>query len=102
MGQKLFDDGVADDISKIEIGHAFARKFEYNKRREDLKRLEELNKRAEISDSSDDDSSSSEQEDPEEILGSKKSDLKFYDAIVRVKRNDPIIYQKNAKLLFFF
>ena len=102
MVQKLFDDGdsdgVADDISKIEIDHAFARKFEYNKRREDLQRLEELKKRGEISDSADDDSSSSEEEDPEEILGSKKSDLKFYDAIVRVKRNDPIIYQKNAKL----
>ncbi|CAA6657007.1 unnamed protein product [Spirodela intermedia] len=99
MAQSLFDDGDSDgaeDISKIEIDQDFARRFEHNKKREDLQRLEELRKRGEVSDSSEE--SSSEEEEEDEVAGSKKTDIQFYDAIVRVKRNDPAIYQKDAKL----
>ncbi|XP_078446663.1 KRR1 family protein [Wolffia australiana] len=99
MGQPLFDDGDdVDDISAVEIDEAFARRFEHNKRREDLHRLEELKKKGEIFDSSEDDSTSDEEEEEDEEGVVRKTDVQFYDAIVRVKRNDPAIYQKDAKL----
>ncbi|MQL98401.1 hypothetical protein Taro_031111 [Colocasia esculenta] len=98
MALPLFDDGDSDveDISKMEIDHEFARRFEYNKRREDLQRLEELKKRGEISDSSEEEEE--EEEEDDDVIGSKKTDIQFYDAIVRVKKNDPAIYQKDSKL----
>ncbi|KAI3744365.1 hypothetical protein L1987_57444 [Smallanthus sonchifolius] len=70
MGMKLFgdDDGSeAGDISKIEINKEFARRFEHNKKREDLQRFEELKKKGVISDSEEDDESSDDDDDDEDI-----------------------------------
>uniref|UniRef100_A0A1D1Z208 RING-type E3 ubiquitin transferase n=1 Tax=Anthurium amnicola TaxID=1678845 RepID=A0A1D1Z208_9ARAE len=39
-----------------------------------------------------------EEEEEDDVVGSKKKDAQFYDAIVRVKRNDPAIYREDAKL----
>ncbi|KAI0504914.1 hypothetical protein KFK09_015871 [Dendrobium nobile] len=95
MGINLFDDDEPStdeaDLSKIEINKDFAKRFEYNKKREALQKCEELKKRGVISDS---DESSDESSDDEEV----KDDFQFYDALVKVKKNDPAIMLKDAKL----
>lgn len=100
MGLKLFDDGgsEAGDLSKIEINKEFARRYEHNKKREDLQRFEELKKKGVIDsdiDSEEDDSS----EDEEDIINnSSKQDLKFIDALIKVRNNDPSLKDNDAKL----
>ncbi|XP_020247867.1 protein KRI1 homolog [Asparagus officinalis] len=98
MGVDIFavsDPNVNDeDLSKIEIDKEFARRFEHNKKREDLQRFEELKKKGVVASSSDDssdDESLSSDDEPQK-------DLKFYDALVKVKKQDPILNQKDAKL----
>ncbi|CAI9102692.1 OLC1v1000999C1 [Oldenlandia corymbosa var. corymbosa] len=101
MGLKLFDDGGSDgEADKIEIDREFARRFEYNKEREERQRAAELAKKGVISlhsDSDSDDSSSSGEEVEEEVKG-KKKDLEFFDALIKVKSRDPILKDKEAKL----
>ncbi|KAG9459487.1 hypothetical protein H6P81_003995 [Aristolochia fimbriata] len=92
MGLNLFEGSDdEEDISNIEINKEFARRFEHNKKREDLQRFEELRKKGRIPDSEE----SSEESDEEEDLA--KKDLQFYEALVRVKKNDPIINQKDVR-----
>ncbi|KAI3796140.1 hypothetical protein L1987_38805 [Smallanthus sonchifolius] len=99
MVMKLFGDeggSEAGDISKIEINEEFARRFEHNKKREDLQRFEELKKKGVISDSEDDDESS---DDDEDIVNySTKHDVKFFDALIKVKNKDPSLKNNDAKL----
>ncbi|KAL0928415.1 hypothetical protein M5K25_000296 [Dendrobium thyrsiflorum] len=91
----LFDDDELNideaDLSKIEINKDFAKRFEYNKKHEALQKCRELKKRGIITDS---DESSDESSDDEEV----KDDFQFYDALVKVKKNDPTIMQMDAKL----
>ncbi|XP_008786756.3 protein KRI1 homolog [Phoenix dactylifera] len=103
MGIDLFDScdpGTEDvDLSKIEVDKQYARRLEHNKKREALQRYEELKKRglAGNSDDSDEDESSSDDgnDDP---VDSGKRDLQFFDALVRVRKKDPSILQKDAKI----
>ncbi|KAF8396888.1 hypothetical protein HHK36_018523 [Tetracentron sinense] len=85
-----------DDVSKIEINKEFARRYEHNKKREDLQRLDELKKKGLAEDS--EGSSSGSEEDNVDLINSDKRDLKFLDALVRIKKHDPIIKQKDLKL----
>ncbi|KAK1278948.1 hypothetical protein QJS04_geneDACA003531 [Acorus gramineus] len=105
MGRDLFDGSGSDDaeeLSKIEVNEEFARRYEHNKKREDLHRLEELVKSGRVSSSaatadgtSDDDSD----DDEEDLAGSETEDLQFYEALVKVKKNDPaVLADKDAKL----
>nr|XP_027091418.1 protein KRI1 homolog [Coffea arabica] len=103
MGLKLFDsDSSSEDdekLNRIEINQEFARRYEHNKKREDLQRLEELKKKGVIDSESDSEESSSEQEEEEENANlSKKKDLEFFDALIRVRNKDPILKDKEAKL----
>lgn len=105
MGLKLFDgDSSGEDdekLNKIEINQEFVRRYEHNKKREDLQRLEELKKKGVIDSESDSDKSSSEEEEEEEeenANSSKKKDLEFFDALIRVRNKDPILKDKEAKL----
>ncbi|TXG48825.1 hypothetical protein EZV62_024700 [Acer yangbiense] len=100
MGKlKLFDDEENVDFSKIEIDKEYAKRLEYNKKREDLQRYEELRKRGVIdeSDGESDDESSEAEEDNNEIIGSK-GDLKFINALLLVKKQDPSLKEKDVKL----
>lgn len=95
---KLFDDDDAsseEDISKIEINKEFARRYEHNKKREDLMRLEELKKRG-LAGDEDSDESSDEDSDASELANPKK-DLQFLNALIRVKNRDPVIKEKEVK-----
>lgn len=103
MGIDLFEacDPDADDVdlSKIEVDKQYARRLEHNKKREALQRYEELKKRGLAGDYDDsDESSSSSDNDDEELVDSGKRDLQFFDALVRVRKKDPSILQKDAKI----
>ncbi|KAF7836554.1 protein KRI1-like protein [Senna tora] len=107
MALQLFDgsDSEVDDISKVEINEEFARRFEHNKRREDLQRLEELKKKGLISSSSSSDSdeeseasSEGDDDDHEEPKGSRREDKEFFDALIKVRKQDPSLKQKDVKL----
>ncbi|GAU12493.1 hypothetical protein TSUD_377440 [Trifolium subterraneum] len=100
MAMNLFDgsDSEKDDISKIEINQEYARRFEHNKRREDLHRFEELKKKGVIdspSHSGDDESESSDDDDLKNY--NPKSDKVFFDVLNKVKKKDPIIKEKDVK-----
>ncbi|KAM0953931.1 putative KRR1 interacting protein [Dioscorea sansibarensis] len=102
MAINLFDGSGSSDeeVPKLEIDHEFAHRFEHNKRRAALHRLEELKARgvADSSSSLDDDENSDESEDDEELAGNSNKDLKLYDALVRIKKQDPALHEKDAKL----
>ncbi|KAL7208791.1 hypothetical protein ACSBR1_030508 [Camellia fascicularis] len=102
MGMKLFEgsDGSDEDISKIKVNKEFARRYEHNKKREDLQKLEELKKKGLVEDSSDsksDDEASSDESDEDELINPKK-DLVFLNALIKVKNQDPKLKNKEAKL----
>ncbi|RVW26010.1 Protein KRI1-like [Vitis vinifera] len=104
MGANLFadvDDDHNDIDTKIEIDEEFARRYEHNKRREDLHRLEELKKKglAGIGDSDDDESESesSSDADDDESDGDEE-DLQFFDALIKVKNQDPSLKQTDTRL----
>ncbi|KAL4586654.1 hypothetical protein LXL04_011296 [Taraxacum kok-saghyz] len=105
MGMKLFNDGGsdsdggADDLSKIEIDEEFARRYEHNKKREDLQRFEELKKKGVIDSDRDSDEDDESSEDEANIVNySSKQDLKFFDALIKVRKQDPSLKDKDAKL----
>ncbi|CAI8605025.1 unnamed protein product [Vicia faba] len=90
-------DSENDDISKIEINQDYARRFEHNKRREDLHRFEELKKKGVI-DSEDDESESGSSDDDIEKSFDSRSDKKFFEALIKVKKKDPVLKEKDVKL----
>ncbi|XP_058190071.1 uncharacterized protein LOC131307535 [Rhododendron vialii] len=97
---KLFEGSdVSDeeDISRIEINKEFARRYEHNKMREDLQKLDELKRNGVISDSSDSDGSDSDGSEKDELTNSKR-DLEFLNALIKVKNHDPELRNKEAKL----
>ncbi|KAI8012987.1 hypothetical protein LOK49_LG05G02387 [Camellia lanceoleosa] len=79
-------DGSNEDISRIEVNKEFARRYEHNKKREDLQKLEELKKKGLVEDSSDsksDDEASSDESNEDELINPKK-DLGFLNALIKV------------------
>ncbi|GFY96658.1 KRR1 family protein [Actinidia rufa] len=98
---KLFDgsEDSEEELSKIEINKDFARRYEHNKKREDLQKLEELKKKGVVEDSdSDSENESSLEEAIEgEFIDSKK-DLEFLNALIKVKNQDPELKNEEAKL----
>lgn len=101
MGIDLFDScdpGTNDvDLSNIEVDQQYARRLEHNKKREALQRYEELKKRGLAGNSSDSDESSLDDGDDDPV-DSGKRDLQFFNALVRVRKEDPGILQKDAKI----
>ncbi|KAI3896890.1 hypothetical protein MKW92_010954 [Papaver armeniacum] len=82
---KLFEsDDDTDEISNLEIDEKFKARHEYNEKRKDLHRLEELEKNEMFEESE-------EFDDDDDIK-------KLMDLLVKVKNQDPIIKQKDAKL----
>ncbi|XP_072953569.1 uncharacterized protein [Typha angustifolia] len=86
-----------DSFSKIEIDKEFARRLEHNKKREALQKYEELKKKGRVAASDDSDNESSD-DDFDDLAGSPRKDLQFLKTLVRVKKNDPEILQKDAKI----
>ncbi|KAG6418618.1 hypothetical protein SASPL_120822 [Salvia splendens] len=93
---KLFDsDGISsdDDLSKIEINQEFAK----NKKREELHSYEALKKQGRV-DSSASDSEESSSGEEELKKPSKKTDANFFEVLIKVKNQDPILREQDAKL----
>ncbi|CAL1408632.1 unnamed protein product [Linum trigynum] len=93
---KLFDDDDAtvEDISKIEIDKEYARRYEHNKKREDLQRYEELKKSGRIDDDDSESDSESSDDEADDIAGAnKKKDIKFFENLLKVRKQDPSLYQ---------
>lgn len=100
MVWKLFDDDDDEKLDKIEINEDFARRYAHNKKREDLQRLEELKKKGLVDDDDEEEetsSSSSDEEEQEEDLN-PSTNLKFFDGLLKIKKGDPVLNEKDAKL----
>ncbi|CAD6338341.1 unnamed protein product [Miscanthus lutarioriparius] len=91
-------DGGEEDLSKIQINEEYARRFEHNKRREALQRLEECRKQGLVPASDDDESESSEEEDEEAAIASRLVDRRMFEVIRRIRSGDPRILDKDAKV----
>ncbi|XP_020113816.1 protein KRI1 homolog [Ananas comosus] len=90
-----------EDLSKIEIDEAYARRLEHNKKREALQRFEELKKQgraASSSDNEDDEDDDDDDDDDDDGDDDLAVDPRFYETLARVKKNDPEILQDGAKI----
>ncbi|KAG0539236.1 LOW QUALITY PROTEIN: hypothetical protein BDA96_03G305200 [Sorghum bicolor] len=93
------DSDGGEDLSKVQINEEYARRFEHNKRREALQRLEERRKQASSPPltTSDSESESSE-EDEEAAIASRLVDRRVFEVIRRIRSGDPRILDKDAKV----
>lgn len=115
--KSLFDDEISssdDDqedggaalgsSTELKVNEEYARRFEHNKKREELHRLEEKYKSsgkpngatAEGGLGSDSDSSSDETEDDEGFLITEDLDAEISATLQAIKKKDPRIYDKSA------
>ena len=97
--KKLFEgsDSENDDVSKIsniEVDEQYAKRYEHNKKRVALERLHELEKKGLIQSSSD---SSVSESDDDDFINSSKRDREFFDALIKVKKQDPMIMNEDVK-----
>ncbi|XP_073063298.1 uncharacterized protein [Primulina eburnea] len=99
---KLFDGDESEnnELSKIQIDHEFAKRYEYNKKREDLQRFEELRKNGRVGVSGSDSEDSSFSDEAFSLKPSKNKDFDFFDALIKVKNQDPVLKDKDAKLFY--
>lgn len=102
--KKLFDDASSseddqeDGGAALKINSEFARRFEHNKKREEVHRLEEkLKKNGKGMEGSDSDSSSDDEtEDEAGLLITEDLDKEISATLQAIKNKDPRIYDKNA------
>ncbi|EER90367.1 hypothetical protein BDA96_10G336700 [Sorghum bicolor] len=96
------DSDGGEDLSKVQINEEYARRFEHNKRREALQRLEERRKQGLVPASddgeSDSESESTEEEDEEAAIASRLVDRRVFEVIRRIRSGDPRILDKDAKV----
>lgn len=93
----------------FKVNHEFARRFEHNKKREELQKLQEkygndtsvrTTRRAEPNEdgvSATGSSTDSEEEDDEGILASEALDKQIQDTLEAIRRKDPRVYDEGAK-----
>jgi protein KRI1 len=79
----------------LKINEEFARRFEHNKKREELHRLQEKYKGDEGGDK-ESESSSDESEDDEAVLATEDLDAEISATLKAIKNKDPRIYDKEA------
>ena len=96
---KLFDgsDSDNDDSAKIEVDKEFARRYEHNKKREDLQRYKELKKKGLIDEEDEDSLEESSSSDDDVSVDLKKEDLEFFEALIKVRKQDPSLKNKDVK-----
>uniref|UniRef100_J3M8C5 Kri1-like C-terminal domain-containing protein n=1 Tax=Oryza brachyantha TaxID=4533 RepID=J3M8C5_ORYBR len=97
------DGGGEEDLSKIQINEEYARRFEHNKRREALQRLEERKKQGLVpgSDGEDSDGESSSSDDGDDdaaAIASRRLDRRVFEVIRRIRSGDAAILDKQAKM----
>ncbi|KAM7191418.1 KRI1-like family C-terminal domain containing protein [Rhypophila sp. PSN 637] len=109
VAKNLFDDSSSEDDQEdggatingnegpeLKINEEYARRFEHNKKREELHRLEEKykSKGGDVDES--DESSTDESEDDEGFLVTEQLDEEIKATLAAIKNKDPRIYDKNA------
>lgn len=90
---------LADGSAALKINEEFARRFEHNKKREELQKLEEKHGRALANGKTgDDDSESSddETEDEEGFLATEDLDAEISATLQAIKNKDPRIYDEGT------
>ncbi|KAH0495692.1 hypothetical protein TgHK011_009226 [Trichoderma gracile] len=100
--RKLLDDsdsdsddaGAAIGSSGFKVNEEYARRFEYNKKREEKQRLEEKLKREE--DDEDDSSSTDETEDEDGFLATEDLDAQISATLQAIRNKDPRVYDKDV------
>lgn len=91
------DDDDSSQIKGFEVDEEYGKRLLHNKNREDLQRLEELKNRGLIRDDDDSEEDSEPESEPDDDLGNPESDLKFVDLLLKVKKKDPSIKNKDVK-----
>jgi protein KRI1 len=92
----LFDEDEAEaPQEELKINHSFAKRFEYNKKREDQFRLQQLKDELDVG--SDEDSEDEEEEDETGDALTDDLALDIFKTIAKVKAKDPSIYNKDAR-----
>ncbi|KAJ4391740.1 Kinetochore protein Spc24 [Gnomoniopsis smithogilvyi] len=84
---------------ELKINEEYARRFEHNKKRAEIHRLEEKYKTKGVNgdDEDDEDSSSDEDEDEDAFLATEELDAEISATLAAIKNKDPRIYDKDAK-----
>ncbi|KAK4123651.1 Krr1-domain-containing protein [Parathielavia appendiculata] len=82
--------------AELKINQEYARRFEHNKKREELHRLQEKYKTASGGDEESESSSEEETEDDEAALITEDLDAEISATLQAIKNKDPRIYDKNA------
>ncbi|KAK9328466.1 KRI1-like family C-terminal-domain-containing protein [Lipomyces starkeyi] len=95
----LSDDEDDDDELSLTINEAYKKRFDHNKEREELQRLQEKFNRGEL-DGDDEESSTSEEEDEEADLLTEDIDRRIVEVVNALRRNDPDVV-KNPNVRFF-
>ncbi|KAK4163438.1 KRI1-like family C-terminal-domain-containing protein [Cladorrhinum sp. PSN259] len=97
----LFDDSSSEDDQEdggatlgLKVNEEYARRFEHNKKREELHRLQE--KYGANGDDEDSESSTDESEDDEAVLITEDLDAEISATLAAIKNKDPRIYDKEA------
>lgn len=97
---KFLDDDDSDDDNGVALTDSFninedyAKRFEYNKKREEKQRLEEKYQNG--FDDSDDDDSTSEEEDDAAELATADLDNEIFATLDAIKKKDPRVYDPNV------
>eukprot|EP00899_Mesostigma_viride_P009797 jgi/Mesvir1/18819/Mv04310-RA.1 len=81
----LLDD-EDEEAADFGFNESFAKRFEYNKRRQELEKVRQLEKAGEL------DSSTSEEEDEGDLLTTDK-ELRILETLSKIRNKDPSIYQ---------
>ncbi|KAH7360519.1 KRI1-like family C-terminal-domain-containing protein [Rhexocercosporidium sp. MPI-PUGE-AT-0058] len=98
------DGGVKVEQLEFKINQDYAKRFEHNKKREELQRLEEKYQdstkkaKGQYGDKYDEDSESSddEEEDDEGILATEELDAQISDALNAIRSKDPRVYKTDV------
>ncbi|PGH08381.1 protein KRI1 [Blastomyces parvus] len=100
-GVALLDNG--DNVG-FKINEEYAKRFEYNKKREELQQLEDkygkstgLGKRTAEENEDEESSSDSEEEDDEGVLATEDLDREIFDTLNAIRSKDPRVYDANVK-----
>ncbi|KAK9234221.1 KRI1-like family C-terminal-domain-containing protein [Lipomyces kononenkoae] len=90
------DEDDRDDEVTLTINEAYKKRFEHNKEREELHRLQEKFNRGELDDD-DEESSSSEEEDEEADLLTEEIDQRIVQLVDALRRNDASVKDPNVR-----
>ena len=108
VSKGLFDDSSSEDDQEdggvtigakaqdLKINEEYARRFEHNKKREELQKLEEKYGKGGKGADESDESSTDEDEDDEAFLVTDQLDAEISATLAAIKNKDPRIYDKEA------